>query len=34
MLDLYKGNNDLVIRDSKVLILAIRTITITIKCLG
>jgi hypothetical protein len=34
MLDLYKGNNDLVIRDSKVLILAIGTITITIKCLG
>jgi hypothetical protein len=34
MLDLYKGNNDLIARDSKVLILIIETITITIKCLG
>jgi hypothetical protein len=33
MLDPYKGNNDLIIRDSKVLILVIRTILIIIKCL-
>jgi hypothetical protein len=32
-LDLYKGNNDLIARDSRVLILVIGTITIIIKCL-
>jgi hypothetical protein len=34
MLDLYKGKKDLIIKDSKVLILVIGTVIITIKCLG